>query len=98
LFKLTYAKIGILAGLLFAVYAFLWISSPVSEKVSLWGIVISKSHSRGAKGYSVRLEDGKIVYISPPPLGLPTIGSKVAITRRTHANGRVVYKFRDMFD
>lgn len=98
LFKLTYTKIAVLAGLLLAVYAFLWLGSPVTEKVSLWGTVISQSHARRSSDYSVRLEDGKIVQIKPPPLGWPMIGSKVAITRRTHANGRVVYKFRDMFD
>jgi hypothetical protein len=98
LFKLTYTRIGILAAVLLVIYSLLWIGSPVTEKVSMWGTVISKGHARGANRYSVRLDDGGIVYLNPPPLGWPMIGSKVAITRKIHANGRVVYKFRDMFD
>ena len=97
MFKLTYAKIGILGSLLLAVYVFLWIGSPVIAKVSLGGTVTGFTSGRSTV-YHVRLDDGTVVYVSPPPLGLPSVGSKVAITRRTHANGRVVHRFKDMFD
>jgi hypothetical protein len=94
---ITYPRIAAFAAVLLFVWLFLRLGSPISEKTSLTGTVTGFVSGRSTL-YHVRLDDGTVIYIGPPPLGLPTIGSKVAITRRTHADGRVIYKFRDMFD